>query len=496
MIHSFECQNIYKDFPGVRALDNVTFAPIPGTVHGLIGENGAGKSTLLKIMSGYYQPDSGAIFINGQNKRFANPLQALENRISVIPQELQLVPNQTVAENITVGNFGSKNKLFVPWRRLFRDIQEFLDILGIEINAQSKISQLSLGQKQMVEIAKSIYYDAEIIAFDEPTSSLSEFESEILFRLIRKLKSQNKIIIYVSHRMNELFELCDFFTILKDGAHVLTREIGMSREEIILAMTGKKIDSSFRERAIGGIRLEAREISGEKLPKAQNLVLRKGEILGFFGLIGAGRSELARLLCAADRKLGGAIVLDGEMLSLKNTKQAIRKGIMFCTEDRKQDGIIQNRSIWENINISSRRHFSLGKLFINRIREMKNAQKQVHSLTIRTPHLNQNIVNLSGGNQQKVILGRWLSEMDMKVLIVDEPTKGIDVGAKSEIYHILYDLAESGISIIVVSSELPEIIGICDRIYTMRGGEISAEFVRHEFSEEQILEKSFPLQET
>lgn len=493
-----EFKNMSKTFPGVTALDDVSVAMERGSVHGLVGENGAGKSTLLKILSGFYQPSGGSIVIGGETQKFATPFHALKSGVNVIQQELQLVPNQTVAENIALGHYASKSG-FVSWNKLFSDARAFLDEIGVHINERAKISALTIGQQQMVEIAKAVKRDATIIAFDEPTSSLSKLETDLLFAMIRKLREQGKVIVYISHRMAEIFELCDSCTVLKDGRHVATHRWTsdsdrVTRDELIKEMTGRELRNiyDYRPRPAGDIVLEADNITGAGLSEPCSINARGGEIVGLFGLIGAGRSELVRAIYDPKLRASGAVRIDGFPMRQKKVKDSVRQGIMFCTEDRKKEGIVNGRSIWENINISCRRHFSFLRTCINRKKEFANARAQVDALAIKTPDIFRDVVQLSGGNQQKVILGRWLSERGMKMLIVDEPTRGIDVSAKNEIYNILYSLAEQGIGIVVVSSELPEIMGICDRLYVMREGAIATEIARADFTETKILEYAFP----
>lgn len=499
MKNFLEFHSISKSFPGVKALHNVSFELGEGEVHGLMGENGAGKSTLIKILSGVYTPDNGFVSIDGDKKSISTPLEAINEKISVIQQELQLALDLTVAENIMLGNYSSSGKI-VNWKKLFKEAREFLDENNIHIDEKVKVSTLTIGQQQMVEIAKALKQEAKIIAFDEPTSSLSKVESDLLFGIIRKLKSQQKVIIYISHRMNEIFELCDACTILRDGQWVITynehNKSEMNRENIIKNMTGKTLDGFFeyRTRELGDTILKTENLKGYKISKPVSINVKKGEVVGLFGLVGAGRSELARLIFGADARVGGTVVIDNIAVD-NNLRYSIKNGIAFCSEDRKRDGIIMGRPLWENINLSCRESFNLLKTIINFKAENDNASKQVNKLGIRTPSIYQNVNNLSGGNQQKVVLARWLSKENLKLLIVDEPTRGIDIGAKNEIYNIIYDLAESGLGVLMISSELPEIMGVCDRVYVMREGYVSAELTRNEFTEEKILEYAFPVEE-
>lgn len=487
--------SVSKSFPGVQALDNVSFALHSGVVHGLVGENGAGKSTILKILSGLYTPSKGKIVIDGKDYAFSNTKDALENGISVIYQELNLAPEMTVEENLFIGQMPTR-WAFINFKELTKSSLEALKILDPDINPKSKIKHLSIGQRQIVEITKALLRNAKIIAFDEPTSSLSETESTNLFKVINSLKNQDKIIIYVSHRMKEIFDICDVVTVFRDGRYIDTykNDKDLTHDKLVSAMVGREISDiyGYRKRKQGDILFEAKDIFGKGLKKPVSFNVKSGEILGFFGLIGSGRTELLRLLYGAETWKSGKIQIDGNHVNKTNIGKSIKFGLALCPEDRKNEAIFPVRDIAENLNISARRHFLRFNFFINKKEEYKNANKFVEKLKIKTPSLTQLIKNLSGGNQQKVILARWLSE-DIKVILLDEPTRGIDVGAKNEIYNLIYSLAEDGFSVIVVSSELQEVLGISDRIAIMREGEISAFLQRDEASEEIALKHALPL---
>lgn len=489
-----EFDNITKTYPGVKALSAVSFGVEKGAVHGLMGENGAGKSTLIKILSGDQHANEGTIRLDGRVQAYGSTRDAFDNGVIVIHQELQLVPELTVAENLTLGRFPATAGV-IARRRMLAEVGQRLKAAGIDIDPRRKVKTLSIGERQMVEIGKAVMLDARVIALDEPTSSLSSRESEVLFALIDRLRSEGKVILYVSHRLDEIFRLCNSLTVLRDGklaAHHPTLA-GVTRDQIVSEMVGREISDiwGYRARSAGDVRLKVDGVAGDALKTPASFEVRAGEILGFFGLIGAGRSELMRLIFAADPRRAGTISVDGQSLAAKDPHGVIRAGIVLCSEDRKHDGILQGRSIEENITISSRRHSArLGILDLRS--EAATAENFIAKLRIRTPSRRQDIVNLSGGNQQKVILGRWLSEQGVKVLIVDEPTRGIDVGAKSEIYELLYRLAEDGMAIIVVSSELPEVMGICDRMLVMCAGQIRAELHRAAFSEKEILAAALP----
>lgn len=489
-----EFRNISKGYPGVQALTDVSFSVAKGAVHGLMGENGAGKSTLIRILSGDQAADEGKILIDGEEQRYGSVRDAFAAGVIVIHQELQLVPELTVAENLWLGRFPGKAGV-ISTGKLVETVRGKLAEIGIDVDPNAKVASLSIGARQMVEIAKAVMLDARVIALDEPTSSLSSRESEILFELIEKLKARGVVILYVSHRLDEIFRLCDSLTVLRDGKIAAHHPdvAATTREQIIAEMVGREISNiwGWRERPLGAVRLEVKGLCGPKLKNPISFSVRSGEILGFFGLIGAGRSEMARLLCGADHRHQGLAEIDGVAVTPNNPKAAISAGMVLCPEDRKFDGIVQGRSIEENIAISSRRHFSPFGILRPK-KEAELADSFIAKLRIRTPSRQQDIINLSGGNQQKVILGRWLSEQGIKVLVVDEPTRGIDVGAKAEIYEILYDLAASGMAIIVISSELPEVMGITDRMLVMCQGRIAADIARPDFDERNILTAALP----
>ncbi|WP_134682126.1 L-arabinose ABC transporter ATP-binding protein AraG [Paracoccus ravus] len=473
---------------------HASFGVEKGAVHGLMGENGAGSSTLIKIHSGDLAANGGSISIDGTELVYASARDAFDAGVIVIHQELQLVPELTVADNLTLGRFAASAGV-ISRRRMIEHVSRRLREAGIEIDPRRKVKRLSIGERQMVEIAKAVMLDARVIALDEPTSSLSSHESEVLFRLIERLRAEGKVILYVSHRLDEIFHLCDSMSVLSDGRLAVHHPVlaDVTREQIVAEMVGREISDiwGWHPRPLGETRLKAEGISGENLPRPASFDLRAGEILGFFGLIGAGRSELMRLIFGADPRPSGRVLLDGQPVAASDPHGMIRAGLVLCSEDHKHDGIVQGRSIEENITISSRRHSSRWGI-LNPRAEAATADRFIEKLRVRTPSRHQDILNLSGGNQQKVILGRWLSEQGIRVLIVDEPTRGIDVGAKSEIYELLYQLAEGGMAIIVVSSELPEVMGICDRLLVMCEGRISAELPRANFDEAAILSAALP----
>ena len=493
--HAFlSFHGISKTFPGVKALQDISFDCRAGEVHALMGENGAGKSTLLKILSGSYQPSAGEIRIQGQPVRFTHTTDALDAGVAIIYQELHLVPEMSVAENIYLGQIPHRRGL-VNRKRLREEAARQLKNLGMDIDPGMPLKYLSLGQWQMVEIAKALARDARIIAFDEPTSSLSAREIEHLFRVIRQLRAQGRVVLYVSHRMEEIFALSDAITVFKDGRYVRTFDdvANTHHDALVQAMVGRDIGDiyGYAPRELGPVRLQLENVEAQGVRKPISLSVRAGEIVGLFGLVGAGRSELMKGLFGGTRLRGGSVLLDGQRLTIREPIDAIRAGIMLCPEDRKAEGIIPVHSVRDNINISARRHNLTAGCLIDNAWEAKNADSHIRSLNIKTPGAHQLIMNLSGGNQQKAILGRWLSE-EMKVILLDEPTRGIDVGAKHEIYHLIYQLAKKGIAVLFASSDLPEVLGLADRILVMREGEIAGELSHHDATEQQTLSLAMP----
>ncbi len=489
-----EFKNITKKFPGVTALNDVSLSVKEGSVHGLVGENGAGKSTLLKILSGAHPQTDGALFVNGKECRFNSPKEAIDEGTAVIYQELNLVPDMSVAENLMLGHIPVRRGL-IDKKELEKISLEELDHLMEKIDPNTKVKNLPIAQRQMIEIGKALLHNARIIAFDEPTSSLSEKETARLFKIIDALKKQGCVIIYVSHRLNEIFEVCDALTIFRDGKKIITYDDikKATHDEIVSQMVGRKIEDifSYRARTIGGPAFTVNDIAGPGIPEPVSFEVRKGEILGFFGLVGAGRSELMRLIYGQNKKKTGELKLNGRVVETSSPSVSLSEGIVLCPEDRKAEGIIPVRDVNENINISVRKKYVKAGLFLDKKRERKNAADFIDKLAIKTPSMEQLVGNLSGGNQQKVIIARNLS-MPTELIILDEPTRGIDVGTKSEIYKLMYTLAEQGNAIIFISSELPEVIGVADRILVMRSGRIVREIQRSDATEESVLHYALP----
>nr|HDI1992378.1 L-arabinose ABC transporter ATP-binding protein AraG [Klebsiella pneumoniae] len=487
-------RGITMTFPGVKALSDISFDCYPGQIHALMGENGAGKSTLLKILSGNYIPTAGHLQIGGQQMAFANTMEALNAGVAIIYQELHLIPEMTVAENIYLGQLPHRGGI-VNRSLLNYEARLQLEHLGLDIDPETPLKYLSIGQWQMVEIAKALARNAKIIAFDEPTSSLSAREIDNLFRVIRELREEGRVIIYVSHRMEEIFALSDAITVFKDGRYVCTFDDmpSVSHDALVQAMVGRNLGDIYgwKPRPYGEERLRLDEVKAPGVRTPVSLSVRSGEIVGLFGLVGAGRSELMKGLFGGTQITGGQVYIDGQPVSIRKPAQAIQAGMMLCPEDRKAEGIIPVHSVRDNINISARRKHIHAGCLINNAWEADNADQHIQSLNIKTPGPEQLIMNLSGGNQQKAILGRWLSE-EIKVILLDEPTRGIDVGAKHEIYNVIYGLAASGVAVVFASSDLPEVLGVADRIVVMREGQIAGELLHEEANEQQALSLAMP----
>lgn len=486
-----EFSGVSKSFPGVLALDDVSFRADSGRVVALLGENGAGKSTLLKILSGNYQPDKGKIIIDGAEQLITSPDNALKSGISVIYQERQLIPSMSVMENVFLQESPANMLGVVNFSQLKNKTQELIDRFELPISPTTLVGRLSTAYQQMVEVMRAYRRDSKIIAFDEPTAPLTDKEIETLFKLIAQLRDESKIILYVSHRLAEIFQITDEIVVLKDGKLVKQLTTGDSNEpELIRAMVGRDIGDTYSH-------LKRNEVIGDTLLEVKNLVtdvvkdvsfdLKRGEVLGFAGLVGAGRTEVVRAIFGADKIISGEIILEGKQLKCKEPKDAIEAGIALCPEDRKDDGLVLYRGIRENTTMPILK--KMKKLFLlNRKREYEVTDDAIRKFSIRTPSPDKTVLDLSGGNQQKVILGRWTTvEIGTKVLILDEPTKGIDVGTKAEIYQMICDFAKTGIGVIFISSELTEVINISDRILVMHEGQMTGQVLREDATEENVL---------
>ncbi|MFG6351751.1 MAG: ATP-binding cassette domain-containing protein [Oscillospiraceae bacterium] len=491
MAGTLEFQHICKYFPGVKALDDVSFQAHAGEVLAFLGENGAGKSTLLKVLNGDYQPTSGKYLLDGVEKHFQSPHQAIEEGISIIYQERQILLELSVAENIYLGRMPTNRFGLIDIGRANEMAARIIDDFGLPIHPSTKVKDLSIAYQQMVEIMKAYSRDnLKVICFDEPTASLSDSEIEMLFKIIRKLRSEGKIIIYVSHRMDEIQQITDKVAIFKDGRYVDTVITGQVPEEkMISMMVGRNLgdiyESLDRDKQIGEVLLEVKDVSSDYV-RPNSFTLRRGEVLGFSGLVGAGRTELMRAIIGADALRGGEILLEGKPITNRSPYEAMKHGIVLVPEDRKLQGILANLSVSDNINISMRDAHSNRLGFVNRRMEDEAAEEGIRNFKIKTPSPDKKIVELSGGNQQKCIVARWLGTSP-KVLILDEPTKGIDVGAKSEFYNMICQFAKQGLGVILISSELPEVIGLSDRVIVMKSRKIVGEVAREDATESRLL---------
>lgn len=490
MENMLEFKKITKYFPGVKALDDFSFKIYSGEVVAFLGENGAGKSTLLKILNGDYEPTSGKYLLNNEEMFFHSPKEAIDKGISVIYQERQILMDLDVAENIFLGRLPIKKSGLINKKKLYEDAKSIINEFGLPIDPEIKVKDLSIAHQQMVEIMKAYSRNLKVIAFDEPTASLSDNEITVLFKIIKKLKKENKIIIYVSHRMKELDEIVDKVVVFKDGKFVdLVKKDKVTRNDLIKMMVGRELGDIFGEieenKKVGNLLLKVKNLNSPFI-KNVSFELKTGEILGFAGLVGAGRTEVMRALIGADSLDSGEIFLEGKKITNNSPKEAIEKGIVLVPEDRKTQGILPNLSVGENISISFMKNISSQLGFINTTKERKIVLENIKKFNIKTPYPEKNIVELSGGNQQKAIVARWLA-INPKVLILDEPTKGIDIGAKSEFYRLISEIAKKGMGVILISSELPEIIGLSDRTLVMKSGEIKGEILRKDASEDKIL---------
>ena len=482
-----EMQNVTKVFPGVKALDQVHLNVYQGQVMALLGENGAGKSTLMKILSGVYEKTDGTIIYKGAHLDVKGPRDAQDHGISIIHQELNLIDELSIGENIFLGREPKTSLGNINWKKLFSLSEELLIPLNITIDPKQKIKHLSIGQKQMVEIAKALSLEAELIIMDEPTDALTDTETDKLFDVINRLRSEGKSIVYISHRLKEIFEICDDVTILRDGQFVAEKSVAdIDEDHLIEMMVGRKLDEQYPylKEDIGDVLLKVENLSND-LVHDISFDLKKGEILGVAGLMGAGRTELAKTLYGFYPMKQGTVKLEGEALSIRTENDAIESGITYVSEDRKKDGLVLGMSVKENISLSALRKMAKG-FIINHSDEKDAADDFIKKLRIKTPSENQKVKNLSGGNQQKVSISKSLLT-DPKVLILDEPTRGIDVGAKKEIYTLMNKFKAEGMSVLMISSEIPELLGMCDRVMVMHEGTVIGTLDRSEVTQEGIM---------
>jgi len=487
----FRLEDITKTFPGVKALSVVSFDLRVGEVHALCGENGAGKSTLIKVMTGAHKKDSGSIFIDNEKVEFANTHQAIEMGISCVYQELSIVPLLDVARNLFIGNLPMKGKV-IDYKKLYADTADILKKLGLNISPHEKAGDLSVGQQQMIEIGRALTRKARCIIMDEPTSSLSERETDTLFEIIEILKAQKIAVVYISHKLDEVMHIADRVTVIRDGQHIITKDIcDITEVQIISNMIGRDLGNMYCKEPVNqkDTVLEVKNLTKDGVFKDISFEVRAGEILGFFGLVGAGRSEIMRAVFGADKYDSGQVIINGKALKPGSPAASIASGLGFVTEDRKQEGLMLELSILANMTLPKLKDLSSGGI-IRRKAQREITQKYVDSIRIKTPSMNQLAVNLSGGNQQKIVIAKWLM-MNPKVLIVDEPTRGIDVGSKAEIYALMNELAKGGVAIIVVSSEIEEVMGLGDSVVTIFEGRKTARLkVTDTLTREDILAAS------
>ncbi len=487
-----ELRNITKTFPGVVALDNVNLDVVPGEVHILVGENGAGKSSLIKLLCGVYFPDQGEIFYEDAPYAPRSPLDAIKAGIHAVYQEFNLLSYLSVAENIYFEKLPQKGGL-VDYKALYRNTAAILDTIGLQISPRTPVELLGVAQMQLVEIAKALSSESKILILDEPTATLTSKEIDTLFQIIQRLKAKGVTIIYISHRLQEIFEIGDRITVLRNGMRVDTRSANeVDIPQIVRMMVGKTMGEEYPFDATinpGEVALEVKDLQFKKSPHRVSFTVKSGELLGIAGLVGSKRTETMRALFGADPKSGGRLALRGREIQIKSPRDAVRNGICLLTEDRKNQGLIIDMPCFVNITLTDLARISRAGLLQQGL-EDQISQKLVRDLAIKTPSVKQWVRNLSGGNQQKVVLAKWLfAEMD--VLIFDEPTRGIDVGAKYEIYMLLWKLVAAGKSIIIVSSDLPELMGICHRILVFSNGNIAGELERGQFDQEQVLSLAY-----
>ncbi len=482
-------RGISKRFPGVVALEAVDLVLARGKIHALMGENGAGKSTLIKIMAGVYGKDAGTIRIDGQYVTLRSPRDALAQGIKVVFQEIALIPEFTVAENIFLERHPVDRAGSIDWPRIRADAAALFARIGFPVDTKARTGDLPVSQQQMVEIARALAHEARIVVMDEPTSSLTPTEVELLFKVIRRLTGLGIAVVYVTHKLDEVFEIADEVTVLRDGRHISTRPIGEhTHDSLIQHMIGRRIENLFprsRSHAKGAVTLAVKNLSTKAKLHDVSFEARAGEVLGFFGLMGAGRTELAKAIVGYDPISSGTIEVDGTPLKPHDTRTGVRLGIGLLTEDRKGEGLMLDLPVQQNMSLAALGSFSRGG-FVDEASERTAVQSFVDRFRVRTPSLAQLIKNLSGGNQQKVLLARWLMR-GLKVIVVDEPTRGIDVGAKSEIFALLDRLAGDGLAIVMMTSEMPELLGLADRIAVLAEGRMTAMFDRDQATQEAIL---------
>ncbi|NLY89651.1 MAG: sugar ABC transporter ATP-binding protein [Firmicutes bacterium] len=486
-----EIRNLTKKYPGVLALDKVSFSLNTGEVHALVGENGAGKSTLIKILAGVVKPDAGEIIIEGESVVFSHPLESLQKGIAVTYQDLNLFPNLSIAENIGLSQQIETGKLFINWKNIIQKARDVVNELGVELDVNQKLGYLSIANQQLVAIARAMIHDAKILILDEPTASLAKKDVENLFKAINVLKKKGIAIIFVSHKLDEIFEISDRISVLRNGKYMGTYAVeDVTKEELISYMVGRKVHyKKYEAREAGEVLLEVRNISKRGNYKNISFNLHKGEVLGITGLVGSGRTEVAQTIFGNNLPESGEILLEGKKVDLTSTSKALEYGIGYVPENRQTEGLVLDKSLETNISVTILEEL-IGKVkTIDKKKTRKTVKKWIEVMGINPPYPEMDVGQFSGGNQQKAVIAKWLAR-NPKLLIVDEPTSGIDVGAKSEIHSLLRELANDGMGIIVVSSEIPEILAICDRILVMRRGRIVCELKGNEYTQKEILNKA------
>lgn len=482
-------RGITKRFPGVMALINVDFDIRAGEVHALVGENGAGKSTLMKILGGAYEADGGEILLDGRPLALRSPRDAIAVGINVVYQELMLAPHLSAAENIFLGQRTIRRGPVISWKAMHDRAREIMEVLGVELDVNTPVRDLSVAQQQLVEIARALQRKSRILVLDEPSAVLGQNNMETLFGAIRRLQQQQVAVVYISHRLEEVFQVAERVTVLKDGSLVGTRSIAeLDRDKLVSMMIGRQLSSVFPTRlhAPGEPVLRLEGLGRHGKFEDVSFEIRAGEIVGVAGLVGSGRTDVARAIFGADRPDSGAVMLYGERVRLRSPKEGLKRGVGLLPEDRKRQGLLLNRPVRENMTISSLREYASWGVLNVRSEESAVA-RLVSALNIRTPGLRQLVRNLSGGNQQKVVLARWLAAK-CRLLVIDEPTRGVDVGAKLEIYRLMNELADGGTAILMISSEIPEVLGMSDRIIVMRNGRVVDTFTRAEATEEAVMQ--------
>ncbi|SUC13936.1 D-ribose transporter ATP binding protein [Proteus vulgaris] len=483
-----ELKDIDKSFPGVKALSGATLRIYPGRVMALVGENGAGKSTLMKVLTGIYKKDAGEVIYQGEHCSFNGPKSSQEAGIGIIHQELNLIPELTIAENIFLGREFTRAFGAIDWKKMYTEADKLLARLNLAYSSHRLVSELSIGDQQMVEIAKVLSFGSKVIIMDEPTDALTDTETESLFSVIRELRDQGCGIVYISHRLKEIFEICDDVTVLRDGQFIGEKPVSALQEDTLIEMmVGRKLEDQYPRINIpqGKTKLNVINLSGEDVHDV-SFSLHESEILGISGLMGAGRTELMKIIYGALPKTNGTVELDGKLCQIKKPVEGLEQGIVYISEDRKRDGLVLGMSVKENMSLTALRYFSRGMGVLNHKEEQLTVGDFIKLFNIKTPSMDQTIGFLSGGNQQKVAIARGLMTRP-KVLILDEPTRGVDVGAKKEIYQLINKFKQEGLSIILISSEMPEVMGMSDRILVMHEGRISGEFSAHNVTQEMLM---------